>query len=70
MEPLINMNKNKIFTINSQPSVNGVASTDPKYGWGPKNGYVYQKQYYEFFLPKELIEPLIAHLDKYPMITY
>ena len=41
MEPLLNMNRNKIFTINSQPRVNGAPSTDPKYGWGPKTGYVY-----------------------------
>ena len=64
------MNNNKLFTINSQPHVNGVPSTDPKYGWGPKYGYVYQKAYYEFFIPKELLEPLIAHLEKDPMITY
>ena len=64
------MNNNKLFTINSQPHVNGVPSTDPKYGWGPKYGYVYQKAYYEFFIPKELLEPLIAHLEKHPMITY
>ena len=70
MDPLINMNRNKIFTINSQPRVNGVLSTDAKYGWGPKNGYVYQKAYYEFFIPYELIEPLISFLNKYEMITY
>jgi len=70
LEPLINMNNHKLFTINSQPRVNGVPSTDPKYGWGPKYGYVYQKAYYEFFVPREMLEPLIKHLEKYPMITY
>jgi len=70
LEPLIAMNNNKLFTINSQPRVNGVASTDPKYGWGPKYGYVYQKAYYEFFVPGEMLEALIQHLERYPMITY
>lgn len=70
MEPLIRMNENKLFTINSQPKVNGVPSSDAKYGWGPKYGYVFQKAYYEFFIPQELLEPLIAFLDRHPMITY
>lgn len=70
MDPLIKMNESKLFTINSQPRVNGAPSADPKYGWGPKYGYVFQKAYYEFFIPKELLEPLIAFLDRYPMITY
>ena len=43
LNPLIRMNACKLFTINSQPRVNGVRSTDEKHGWGPKNGFVYQK---------------------------
>jgi len=50
--------------------VNGVPSTDPKYGWGPKYGFVFQKAYYEFFIPQELLPALIEHLEKNPMITY
>jgi len=46
---LFELNKNKILTINSQPKVNGVRSSDTKFGWGPENGYVYQKAYFEFF---------------------
>lgn len=41
MDPLIKMNESKLFTINSQPRVNGAPSADPKYGWGPKYGYVF-----------------------------
>jgi len=41
LDSLVKLNKNYIFTINSQPRVNGVSSCDPKFGWGPKNGYVY-----------------------------
>lgn len=29
--------------INSQPRVDGAKSQDPAFGWGPINGYVYQK---------------------------
>lgn len=70
LDPLVKMNQSYIFTINSQPRVNAVLSSDPKFGWGPKNGYVYQKAYFEFFIPKELIDPLIEHLQNYEMITY
>lgn len=38
-----NLNKNGYFTINSQPAVNCASSDHPDYGWGPKNGYVWQK---------------------------
>ena len=70
LQPLIKMNSSKIFTINSQPKVNAARSNDPKYGWGPANGYVYQKAYFEFFIPPQLLEPLIKHLSKYDSITY
>jgi len=30
--------------------VNGAKSNDEKYGWGPDNGYVYQKAYFELFI--------------------
>lgn len=31
------------WTVGSQPAVDGVSSADPTYGFGPGNGYVYQK---------------------------
>jgi methylenetetrahydrofolate reductase (NADPH) len=37
------MNNYGFFTINSQPAVNGARSEDKVFGWGPSNGYVYQK---------------------------
>ena len=64
------MNGNKLFTINSQPQVNAVKSSDAKFGWGPDNGYVFQKGYYEFFVPSQLVKPLAAHLDQIKSITY
>lgn len=38
---LVKMNESRMFTINSQPQVNGESSSHAKYGWGPDNGYVY-----------------------------
>lgn len=61
---LIELNEKGILTINSQPSVNGLSSTDPIYGWGPKNGFVYQKQYLEFLIPKSKLSTLIEKIDK------
>lgn len=46
------LNTNYFFTTNSQPKVNGAKSTDPVFGWGPKDGYIYQKSYIEFLIPE------------------
>ena len=41
------------WTIASQPAVNGAKSSDPTFGWGPPGeGYVYQKAFVEFFIPR------------------
>lgn len=40
---LAEINRLGYWTVGSQPSVNGVKSQDPVFGWGPKGGYVYQK---------------------------
>ena len=40
---LAKMNELGFLTINSQPAVNGARSDDKIFGWGPSNGYVYQK---------------------------
>lgn len=42
-QQLAKLNEMGYLTINSQPAVDGVKSNDPVHGWGPKNGYVYQK---------------------------
>ena len=40
---LAQINELGFLTINSQPAVNGARSDDKVFGWGPGNGYVYQK---------------------------
>lgn len=42
-DKLARMNELGYLTINSQPAVDGAPSGDKVHGWGPQNGYVYQK---------------------------
>jgi methylenetetrahydrofolate reductase (NADPH) len=67
---LLTLNKRFIFTINSQPAVNGQPSSDQYVGWGPSDGYIYQKMYIEFFIEKTQMEKLIEIIHKYPSIYY
>ena len=42
-QELAKMNELGFLTINSQPAVDGASSDNKVFGWGPSNGYVYQK---------------------------
>ncbi|CCG83454.1 Methylenetetrahydrofolate reductase [Taphrina deformans PYCC 5710] len=64
------INNKGYLTINSQPAVNGAKSTDPLYGWGPKNGYVYQKAYLEIFVHPGLLQAFIQRVEADPSNTY
>lgn len=68
--PLVDLNSNRIFTLNSQPSCNCLSSTDPVFGWGPEGGYIYQKAYLEFLIPAEIVDKLIEYLSQFPSISY
>lgn len=67
---LLFLNKNGIFTTNSQPAVNGLPSTDTVHGWGEPGGYVYQKAYLEFFASPDLFFKLFDILQEFPSICY
>ncbi|EEY14744.1 methylenetetrahydrofolate reductase [Verticillium alfalfae VaMs.102] len=69
-EDLIALNKRGIITINSQPAVNGVKSSHAVHGWGPKNGYVYQKSYLEMLVHPDLYPEIISRIEKHPDMTY
>lgn len=69
-EELLSLNAKGWWTVASQPAVNGVKSTDPVYGWGPKNGFVFQKPFVEFFLPSSDWEKLKPRLDAHEQVTY
>ena len=70
IEVLTKLNENRFLTINSQPQINGVSSSHPDFGWGPPKGYVFQKAYFEFFLPPELIEKLADYLQGFETISF
>ncbi|KAL7270884.1 methylenetetrahydrofolate reductase (NAD(P)H) met13 [Rhizina undulata] len=69
-ENLLDLNRRGLLTINSQPAVNGVKSSHPVHGWGPKNGYVYQKAYVELLVQPELLPELITRIEREPEVTY
>jgi methylenetetrahydrofolate reductase (NADPH) len=50
-DQLVGLNAKGWLTLASQPAVNGLRSGDPIFGWGPPNGFVFQKAFVEFFLP-------------------
>ncbi|KAI5924291.1 methylenetetrahydrofolate reductase-domain-containing protein [Camillea tinctor] len=48
---LLQLNSKGWWTVASQPAINGIRSSDPTFGWGPQNGFVFQKAFVEFFIP-------------------
>ncbi|KAJ7393504.1 hypothetical protein OS493_006488 [Desmophyllum pertusum] len=70
VDKLAHVNKHGILTINSQPNVNGVPSTDPVSGWGRPGGYIFQKAYLEFFTSEEIAMCLHEVLQEFPMVNY
>ncbi|KAG5807235.1 hypothetical protein H9Q71_008202 [Fusarium xylarioides] len=48
---LLQLNRKGWWTVASQPAVNGLRSSDGTFGWGPPNGFVFQKSFVEFFIP-------------------
>lgn len=67
---LIEINEHGFWTVNSQPKVNSVPSSDPVHGWGPPVGRVWQKAYLEFFVSPEKWELLKSRFSMYPSLTY
>ncbi|KAI6251208.1 Methylenetetrahydrofolate reductase [Erysiphe necator] len=49
-DQLLKLNKKGYWTIASQPAINGIRSSDSTFGWGPRNGFVFQKEFVEFFI--------------------
>ncbi|KIN04560.1 hypothetical protein OIDMADRAFT_191693 [Oidiodendron maius Zn] len=61
-DQLLELNKKGWWTVASQPAVNGVRSSDLVFGWGPRNGFVFQKAFVELFLPSKDWKVLHAKL--------
>lgn len=51
-EQLFELNLRGWFSTASQPATNSCPSNDKIFGWGPSNGFVYQKAFVELFIPK------------------
>ncbi|KAG7854874.1 hypothetical protein KL939_004623 [Ogataea angusta] len=69
-EELIRLNELNWFTVSSQPATNCSKSSDKIFGWGPKNGYVYQKAFVEMFISKKDWEALLPRLSANEYVTY
>ncbi|KLU82663.1 methylenetetrahydrofolate reductase 1 [Magnaporthiopsis poae ATCC 64411] len=69
-DDLLDLNRRGLITINSQPAVNGVKSSHPVHGWGPPNGYVYQKAYLELLVHPSLFAEIKSRLHTHPDLTY
>ncbi|VEU22219.1 DEKNAAC103265 [Brettanomyces naardenensis] len=61
-DDLIDLNRRGVLTVNSQASINCCPSSDKVHGWGPNDGYVYQKQYLEFLIPSNRLDDLVDEI--------
>ena len=64
------VNRRGVLTVNSQPAVNCAPSNDPKVGWGPHGGFVFQKAYLEFFTGAENVRALLQVMKRYPGVHF
>lgn len=62
-DQLLKLNSRGWWTIASQPAINGIKSSDSVFGWGPRNGFVFQKAFVEFFIYSKDWEPLKTKLQ-------
>ncbi|GAM83945.1 hypothetical protein ANO11243_019350 [Dothideomycetidae sp. 11243] len=69
-DELVTLIRKGWWTVASQPAVNCTLSTDKIFGWGPKNGFVYQKAFVEMFLPAKDWKRLQPLLDDDDQLTY
>lgn len=66
---LLQINSKGFLTINSQPRINGLSS-NRKTGWGGKNGFLYQKEYLEFFTSKKNLDNILTNIKNNENISY
>lgn len=59
------------WTVGSQPAVDGIDSGDPTFGFGPSNGFIFQKSFVELFVTEEEKEALVQAIEASPTpVTY
>ncbi|TVY48222.1 Methylenetetrahydrofolate reductase [Lachnellula occidentalis] len=67
---LLALNQKGWWTVASQPAVNGVRSSHAVFGWGPKNGFVFQKAFVELFIPSSSFPSLLQKLEDSEEVSY
>lgn len=62
------------LSIASQPSADGIASSDPTFGWGPRGGFCFQKAFVEFWIPAtdwhSKLKPRLQSPDIAPTVSW
>ncbi|MCO5565238.1 hypothetical protein L7F22_018911 [Adiantum nelumboides] len=53
------------WTVGSQPSADGIDSSDPVFGFGPAHGYIFQKAFVEFFSTEQDMLDLEKRIEEY-----
>ncbi|KAH7906157.1 methylenetetrahydrofolate reductase-domain-containing protein [Hygrophoropsis aurantiaca] len=61
---LEDLTKRGWWTVCSQPAVDGAASTDEVFGWGPRGGYVFQKGFVEFFVEENTVRNIEKKIEE------
>lgn len=59
------------WTVGSQPAVDGIDSGDPTFGFGPSNGFIFQKSFVELFVTESEKQALVQAIRASPVpVTY
>lgn len=69
-EQLLQLNKQQLCTVGSQPAINCAPSDHPKFGWGPKGGYIFQKSFVEFFVKESKWNEIREKIKNDPQFSY
>ena len=62
------------WSIASQPAADGIKSSDPVLGWGPRGGFVFQKAFVEFWIPARdwhsMLKPHLLKPEIEPLVSW
>ncbi len=62
--------ENNCFSDTHSKKPHFLIGNDPRLGWGPPGGYVFQKAYLEFFTSEEIVVALLQVLNRYPNVNF
>ncbi|KAF8559704.1 MTHFR-domain-containing protein [Imleria badia] len=64
LEHLKKLTNQGLWTVCSQPAIDNASSTDDAFGWGPKDGYVFQKGFVEFFAEENVVYQIEKKIER------